>query len=67
MNGRLCIFLLTYSPFTCDTKGLTPAKLVFGKELHLPCDLLFCAPPEKRKTTVLQAVDFMDWLHHTLR
>jgi hypothetical protein len=28
-----------------DTTGLTPANLMFGRELHLPCNLLFGATP----------------------
>jgi hypothetical protein len=31
---------------THDTTGLTPASLVFGRELPLPCDLLFGAPSQ---------------------
>jgi transposase InsO family protein len=43
-DERLPIFLLTYSASTHDTTGINPARLVFGREHHLPCDLLFGAP-----------------------
>jgi hypothetical protein len=46
---RLPIFLLSYWASTHDTMGLTPARLVFGRELRLPCDLLFGAPPNKER------------------
>jgi hypothetical protein len=44
-NTRLSIFFFAYRVSTHDTTGLTPANLVFGRELHLSCDLLFGAPP----------------------
>jgi hypothetical protein len=40
-DARLLIFLLAYRASTHDTTGLTPTSLVFGRELQLPCDLLF--------------------------
>jgi hypothetical protein len=45
---RLLVFLLAYRAFTHDTMSLTPANLVFGRELYLPCDLLFGTPPDKK-------------------
>jgi hypothetical protein len=44
--AKLPIFLLAYSVSTHDATGLTPASLVFGRELQLSCDLLFGAPEE---------------------
>jgi hypothetical protein len=44
MDARLPIFLLAYRASTHDSTGLTPASLVFGRELRLPYDLLFGAP-----------------------
>jgi hypothetical protein len=46
-DGRLHHFLLAYRASTHDTTGLTPASLVFGRELRLPCYLLFGMPPDK--------------------
>jgi transposase InsO family protein len=43
-DERLHLFLLAFRASTHDTTGLTPAKLVFGRELRLPCDLLFGVP-----------------------
>jgi transposase InsO family protein len=45
-DERLPLFLLAYRASTHNTMGSTPASLVFGRELQLPCDLLFRAPPE---------------------
>jgi hypothetical protein len=44
----LPLFLLAYGASTHDTTGLTPADLEFGRELRLPCDLLF-GYSQKRK------------------
>jgi hypothetical protein len=42
-DAGLPIFLLAYKVSMHDTVGLTPAGLVFRRELQLPCDLLFWA------------------------
>jgi hypothetical protein len=44
LGTRLSIFLLAYRASTHATMCLTPASLVFGRELRLPCNLLFGAP-----------------------
>jgi hypothetical protein len=49
-DERLPIFLLAYRASTHDTTGMTPANMVFGRELRLPCDLLFGAPPQTRNS-----------------
>jgi hypothetical protein len=59
-DTRLPIFLLVYRAFTHDTMGLTPANLVFSRELRLPCNLLLCAP------TINHAADLMDRSHDTI-
>ena len=41
---RLPLFLLAYRASTHETTGVKPANLVFGRELRLPCDLMFEAP-----------------------
>jgi hypothetical protein len=48
---------------THDTTGLIPARLVFGRELRLPCDLLFGAPSDKERPTTDRAADLVDHLH----
>jgi hypothetical protein len=62
-DERLPLFLLAYRASTHDTTGLTPAKLMFGRELRLPCDLLFGVPPDKELPTTDYATDLMDHLH----
>jgi hypothetical protein len=39
---------------------LTPANLVFGRELRLPSDLLFGTPPDKELPTIDHAADLVD-------
>jgi hypothetical protein len=46
-NEKLTLFLLAYWASIHDTTGLTTVSLVFGRELRLPCDLLFGVPPDK--------------------
>jgi hypothetical protein len=64
-NDRLPIFLLAYRASTHETTGMTPANVVFGKELRLPCDLLFGAPPDKEQSTTDYAADLVQRLHDT--
>jgi hypothetical protein len=59
----LPLFLLAYRASTRDTTGLTPASLVFGRELRLPCDLCFEVPPDKNRPTTDYAADLVDHLH----
>jgi hypothetical protein len=62
-DERVPLFLLAYRASTHDTTGLTPAKLMFGRELRLPCDLLFGVPPDKELPTTDYATDLVDHLH----
>jgi hypothetical protein len=62
-DARLPIFLLAYRASTHDTTGLTPANLVFWRELRLPGDLLFGAP-DKELPTMDHAADLVDRLHY---
>jgi hypothetical protein len=43
--------------------GLAPASLVFRRELRLPCDLLFGAPPDKEQPTIDHVADLVENLH----
>jgi transposase InsO family protein len=63
-DARLPMFLLAYRASTHDTTGLTPANLVFGRELRLPSDLLFEAPPDKEQPTIDHAADLADQLRN---
>jgi hypothetical protein len=62
-DERLHLFLLDYRASTHDTMELTPADLVFGRELRLPCSLLFGVPPNKERPTTDYAADLVDHLH----
>ncbi|PNF19670.1 hypothetical protein B7P43_G16062 [Cryptotermes secundus] len=62
-DERLPFFLLAYRASTHDTTGLTLASLVFGRELRLPCDLLFGVLPDKELPTTEYTADLVDHLH----
>jgi hypothetical protein len=59
----LPIFLLAYRASKHDTVGLTTANLVFGRELCLPCDLLFEATPDKEDPP--SATLWICWTNYT--
>jgi hypothetical protein len=44
---------------------MTPANMVFGRELRLPCDLLFGAPQDKERSTTDYVADLVERLHDT--
>jgi hypothetical protein len=56
--------LLVYWAFIHDTMGLTPASLMFETELHLSCDLLFVAPPNREWPTIDHAAHLLDHPHN---
>jgi hypothetical protein len=60
---RLLFFLLAYRASTHDTMGLTPAIFVFGRELCMPCNMLFTVPPNIERATIDHAADVVDRLH----
>jgi hypothetical protein len=39
--------------------------MVFGRELRLPCDLLFGAPPDKEQSTTDYVADLVERIHDT--
>jgi hypothetical protein len=59
----LPIFHLAYRASIQDTTGLTLASLMLGRELQLPCNLLFGAPPDKERPTIDHETNFVDHLH----
>jgi len=62
--------LLAYRASTHDTTGVTPANVVFGRKLRLPCDPMFGAPPDKEHSTTDYATDLVERLqdiHHFAR
>jgi hypothetical protein len=46
-DTKLSIFPFAYNASTHNTMDLTPANLVFRRELHLTCDLLLGASLNK--------------------
>jgi hypothetical protein len=67
-DERLPIFLLANKASTHEPTGMTPANIVFGWELRLPCDLLFSASPDKEQSSTDHGLDladrFLDNHHH---
>jgi hypothetical protein len=55
-DERIPIFLLAYRSIHEATVA-TPASMMFGRELLLPFDLLFGAPPDKEQSTTDYLVD----------
>lgn len=49
-DRRLPLFLLAYRGAIHEATGQTPARVVFGKELRLPADLMFGSPTEESST-----------------
>lgn len=39
------MFLMAYRSSVHETTGQTPANILFGRELRLPCDLVFGSKP----------------------
>jgi hypothetical protein len=62
-DEKLPLFLLAYRASTHDSTGLTPASLVFGRELRLLCDLLFGVPSDKEPPTTDFAAELVDQLY----
>jgi hypothetical protein len=44
---RLSILVLAWRALTRKTTGMTPISMVFEREPHLSCNLLFGVPPSK--------------------
>ncbi|GBN39028.1 hypothetical protein AVEN_58546-1 [Araneus ventricosus] len=40
-DEKLPLFLLAYRSAVHETTGFTPSRILYGRELRLPCDLLF--------------------------
>jgi hypothetical protein len=61
-DARVPIFLLAYWAST-DIMSLIPASLVFGRELSLPCGLLFGASFKQQRPTIDHEANLVDHLH----
>jgi hypothetical protein len=65
-HERRPIFLLAYRASTYETIGTTPASMVFGREIRLPCDL-FRAPPMVYDRLRVDLFDRLHANHHYAR
>ncbi|KFM56688.1 Retrovirus-related Pol polyprotein from transposon 412, partial [Stegodyphus mimosarum] len=45
-DKKLPLFLLAYRSAVHETTGYSPSQMLFGRDLRLPCDLLFGRPPD---------------------
>ncbi|GFU99004.1 retrovirus-related Pol polyprotein from transposon 412 [Trichonephila clavipes] len=45
-DQKVPIFLLAYRSAVHETTGYSPSQMLFGRDLRLPCDLLFGRPPD---------------------
>ncbi|GFS50456.1 retrovirus-related Pol polyprotein from transposon 412 [Trichonephila clavipes] len=45
-DRKLSFFLLAYRIAVHETTGYSPSQMLFGRDLHLPADLLFSRPPD---------------------
>ena len=61
-DRHLPLFLLAYRSAVHDTTGKTPARIVFGRELCLSCNILFAYPSEEPK----EVIDYVDDLKRKL-
>lgn len=64
-DTRVPMFLLAYRSSTHDTTGLSPASILFGRELRLPCDLMFGTPPESPRVMNDHVSQLFDRLQDT--
>ncbi|GFX85780.1 retrovirus-related Pol polyprotein from transposon 412 [Trichonephila clavipes] len=45
-DQKVPLFLLAYRSAVHETTGYSPSQMLFGRDLRLPCDLLFGRPPD---------------------
>ena len=69
-DQHLLLFLLAYQSAVHDTTGQTPPRIVFERELRLPCDILFGSTSEEPKEVRDYVADLKEKLlsvHETVR
>lgn len=69
-DQKLPLFLLAYRSAVHETTGYTPAQLLFGRDLRLPCDILFGCPQDVLPSPVEYLQDLQERLktiHHFTR
>ena len=62
-DEKLPIFPLAYRAWNHETTGVTPAKMVLGRQFRLSCYLMFGAPPEKKQSTTGYTAALVERLH----
>jgi hypothetical protein len=62
-DAWLPFILLVYEASTHENRGLTPANLVFWRELLLPCNLLFGTPTDKERPKIDHDLNLVDQVH----
>ncbi|GFX83964.1 retrovirus-related Pol polyprotein from transposon 412 [Trichonephila clavipes] len=45
-DQKVPLFLLAYRSAVHETTGYSPSQMLFGRDLRLPCDLLYGRPPD---------------------
>ncbi|GFW79740.1 retrovirus-related Pol polyprotein from transposon 412 [Trichonephila clavipes] len=45
-DQKVPLFLLAYRSAVHETTGYSPSQMLFGRDIRLPCDLLFGRPPD---------------------
>ena len=67
----LPLVMLAYRSSVHDSTGFSPALLTFGREIELPCDLLYgCGPQDcydSQQVYVQNLIAEMDKIHHVCR
>ena len=46
LDTHIPLLMMAYLSSTHETTGVTPCCMMFGREIHLPVDLMFGKPPE---------------------
>ncbi|GFX88073.1 retrovirus-related Pol polyprotein from transposon 412 [Trichonephila clavipes] len=62
-DQKVPLFLLAYRSAVHETTGYSPSQMLFGRDLRLPCDLLFGRPPD----TPSSPEEYVQNLRHVLK
>ncbi|GFX85049.1 retrovirus-related Pol polyprotein from transposon 412 [Trichonephila clavipes] len=62
-DQKVPLFLLAYRSAVHETTGYSPSQMLFGRDLRLPCDLLFGSPPD----TPSSPEEYVQNLRHVLK
>ncbi|GFW31159.1 retrovirus-related Pol polyprotein from transposon 412 [Trichonephila clavipes] len=58
-DQKVPLFLLAYRSAVHETTGYSPSQMLFGRDLRLPCDLLFGRPPDTPSSPEDIFIDFV--------